>query len=55
MERVYDVPDGKGGHTWRWTRPPAPVRLTLVNGVTTFDGSEATDARPGVMLSPAAA
>jgi len=55
MERVYDVPDGKGGHTWRWTRPAAPVRLTLVNGVTTFDGSVATDARPGVMLSPAAA
>lgn len=55
MERVYDVPDGKGGHTWRWTRKPAPVRLTLVNGVVTFDGSAATDARPGVMLSPKAA
>ncbi len=52
VERVYDVPDGRGGHTWRWTRPPAPVRLTLVNGVTTFDGSGATDARPGVMVSP---
>ncbi|WP_116365770.1 N-acyl-D-amino-acid deacylase family protein [Parahaliea mediterranea] len=55
MERVYDVPDGKGGHTWRWTRQPAPMRLTLVNGVTTFDGSAATDARPGVMVSPVAA
>jgi N-acyl-D-aspartate/D-glutamate deacylase len=54
MERVYDVPDGRGGHTWRWTRPPAPVRLTLVNGVVTFDGSGATDARPGVMVSPRA-
>ena len=54
MERVYDVPDGKGGHTWRWTRKPAPVRLTLVNGVTTFDGTAATAARPGVMVSPVA-
>tara|TARA_R110002072_G_scaffold4764_3_gene33275 strand:+ start:3078 stop:4820 length:1743 start_codon:yes stop_codon:yes gene_type:complete len=52
MERVYDVPDGQGGHTWRWTRQPAPVRLTLVNGVTTFEGNAATDARPGVMVSP---
>ena len=52
MERVYDVPDGQGGHTWRWTRQPAPVRLTLVNGVTTFEGNTATDARPGVMVSP---
>jgi N-acyl-D-aspartate/D-glutamate deacylase len=52
MERVYDVPDGQGGHIWRWTRQPAPVRLTLVNGVTTFDGSESTAARPGVMVSP---
>ncbi|MEZ5570103.1 MAG: amidohydrolase family protein [Halioglobus sp.] len=55
MERVYDVPDGRGGHTWRWTRPPAPVRLTLVNGVETFNGTAATNARPGEMLSPAAA
>lgn len=52
MEQVHDVPDGQGGHTWRWTRQPAPVRLTLVNGVTTFEGSAATDARPGVMVSP---
>jgi len=52
MERVYDVPDGEGGHTWRWTRQAAPVRLTLVNGETTFDGNTATDARPGVMVSP---
>ncbi|GAB3279356.1 N-acyl-D-amino-acid deacylase family protein [Parahaliea aestuarii] len=55
MERVYDVPNGKGGHTWRWTRQPAPMRLTVVNGVTTFDGTAATDARPGVMVSPVAA
>ncbi len=52
MERVYDVPDGKGGHTWRWTRPAAPVRLTLVNGVPTFVAGAATAARPGMMVSP---
>jgi N-acyl-D-aspartate/D-glutamate deacylase len=55
MERVYDVPDGKGGHTWRWTRPPAPVRLTLVNGTPTFEAGRATAARPGVMVSPGVA
>ncbi len=54
MKRVYDVPDGKGGHTWRWTRDPAPVRLTLVNGEATFSGGAQTEARPGAMLSPAA-
>jgi len=55
MERVYDVPNGRGGHSWRWTRPPAPMRLTLVNGVATFEAGAATSARPGVMLSPQAA
>ena len=50
--KVYDVPDGKGGHTWRWTRDPAPMRLTLVNGVATFSDGKATGSRPGVMLSP---
>jgi N-acyl-D-amino-acid deacylase len=55
MERVYDVPDGRGGHTWRWTRPAAPVRLTLVNGVSTFESGVATAARPGIMLSPSLA
>ena len=53
MEKVYDVPDGTGGMTWRWTRPAAPVRLTLVNGEATFRDGQATAARPGVMLSPA--
>jgi len=52
MEKVYDVPDGRGGKIWRWTRPPAPVRLTLVNGEATFVEGHATTARPGVMLSP---
>jgi len=52
--KVYDVPDGQGGTTWRWTRDPAPVRLTLVNGVATFADGEATGAMPGVMVSPSA-
>ena len=50
--KTFDVPDGKGGFTWRWTRDPAPMRLTLVNGVTTFVDGAATGARPGVMVSP---
>lgn len=52
MKRIHDVPDGKGGHTWRWTRDPAPVRLTMVNGVATFAEGRTTDATPGQMLSP---
>tara|TARA_R110002110_G_scaffold205066_7_gene417325 strand:- start:483921 stop:485645 length:1725 start_codon:yes stop_codon:yes gene_type:complete len=51
--KVFDVPDGKGGFTWRWTRDPAPVRLTLVNGVATFADGQTTDAMPGEMVSPA--
>lgn len=52
MKRIYDVPDGDGNHTWRWTRDPAPVRLTLVNGTATFRDGVGTGARPGEMLSP---
>jgi N-acyl-D-aspartate/D-glutamate deacylase len=55
MKRVYDVPDGKGGFTWRWSRDPAPVRMTMVNGEVTFDGQNSTPARPGEMLAPSAA
>lgn len=51
--KVWDVPDGKGGFGWRFTRPAAPVRLTLVNGVPTFDNGDYTDAKPGQFLSPA--
>ena len=51
--KTFDVPDGKGGHTWRWTRDPAPMRLTLVNGVPTFEDSRPTGARPGLMVRPA--
>ncbi|MEE2677909.1 MAG: amidohydrolase family protein [Myxococcota bacterium] len=50
--KTYDVPNGKGGHTWRWTRDPAPVRLTLVNGVPTFEAGKSTGARPGTMVGP---
>lgn len=55
MKRVFDVPDGKGGFTWRWSRDPAPMRLTMVNGEVTFDGKQGTGACPGTMLAPAAA
>jgi N-acyl-D-aspartate/D-glutamate deacylase len=52
--KVYDVPDGKGGSTWRWTRDAAPMRLTLVDGVATFEAGKATGARPGTAISPSA-
>ena len=55
MEKRFDVPDGDGGTTWRFTRPAAPMRLTLVNGVKTFDGYSYTGARPGEYLQPTAA
>ncbi|MEM7411981.1 MAG: amidohydrolase family protein [Myxococcota bacterium] len=50
--KISDVPDGHGGHTWRWTRDPAPVRLTLAAGEATFEAGRHTGARPGQMLSP---
>jgi len=46
------VPNGKGGHTWRWTRDAAPMRLTLVNGVSTFAAGAATGAMPGEFIHP---
>ena len=52
LKRVYDVPDGKGGHTWRFTRDAAPMRLTLVNGVPTFEKGEFTGELPGHFVSP---
>lgn len=51
--KIFDTPDGMGGVTWRYTRDPAPMRLTLVNGTPTFDKEGATGARPGEFLSPA--
>ena len=50
--KVRDVPDGQGGTTWRWSRAPAPVRLTLVSGVPTFEDGKSTQARPGTMVGP---
>ena len=52
MKKVWDVPNGEGGHIWRWTRDPAPMRLTLVNGVATFEQGKFTQAFPGQMLQP---
>lgn len=53
-KKVYDVPDGDGGFLWRWTRDAAPMRLTLVNGVPTFENGAFTEALPGEMLRPEA-
>jgi N-acyl-D-amino-acid deacylase len=50
-ERRYDVPHG----TWRFTRPPAGFRATIVAGTPTWlDGAD-TGARPGALLRPVAA
>lgn len=53
IEKAHDVPDGHGGTSWRFTRPPMPTRLTLVNGVATFENGASTGARPGLFLAPA--
>lgn len=52
MIKAFDVPDGKGGYGWRFTREPAPMRLTLVNGRPTFENGRQTAERPGAFLSP---
>jgi N-acyl-D-aspartate/D-glutamate deacylase len=52
MEKAHDVPDGRGGFTWRFTRQPMPTRLTMVNGVPTFEGGKPTGAMPGRFLTP---
>ncbi|MES2269950.1 MAG: amidohydrolase family protein [Pseudomonadota bacterium] len=52
LKRVFDVPDGEGGNTWRFTRDAAPMRLTLVNGVPTFENGAFTGALPGAMVGP---
>ena len=52
MEKAWDMPDGKGGTTWRFTRKAMPARLTLVNGVPTFENGAYTGAKPGQFLSP---
>lgn len=50
--KVSDVPDGRGGLTWRWTRDAAPMRLTITNGFPTFEDGKSTGARPGEMVGP---
>jgi N-acyl-D-aspartate/D-glutamate deacylase len=52
VEKVFDVPDGEGGRTWRYSRAPAPMLLTLVNGVPTFDKGRFTGLFPGEILAP---
>jgi N-acyl-D-aspartate/D-glutamate deacylase len=47
-ERVFDVPHG----TWRFTRPPAGFRATVVAGTPTWLDGDATGARPGRVLRP---
>ncbi len=51
-ERIWDVWDGEGGRTYRYTRAPAPMLLTLVNGVPTFDNGAVTGRFPGDFLGP---
>ncbi len=50
--KVWDVPDGLGGRTYRYTRQAAPMRLTLCNGVATFDNGEITGNFPGEFIGP---
>ena len=50
-QRSYDVPHG----TWRFTRPPAGFRATIVGGTPTWFDGEPTGARPGRFLRPTAA
>ncbi|TZG24187.1 N-acyl-D-amino-acid deacylase family protein [Sphingomonas montanisoli] len=52
IERTFDVPDGKGGRTWRYTRAPAPMRLTMVNGTPTYVNGRYTGQFPGQVVSP---
>jgi len=51
--KVYDVPDGEGGRTYRYSRAPAPMRLTMVNGVPTFDDGAFSGFFPGQYIGPA--
>jgi N-acyl-D-aspartate/D-glutamate deacylase len=51
-EKVWDVPDGEGGRTYRYSRAAAPMRLTLCNGVATFDNGAVTGTFPGRYIGP---
>lgn len=47
MIKEFDVPDGSGGRGFRYTRNPAPMRMTLVHGEPVFDGGAFAGAYPG--------
>ncbi len=51
-EKIWDVYNGRGGRTYRYTRAPAPMRLTLVNGVPIFDNGAFTGRFPGEFIGP---
>jgi N-acyl-D-amino-acid deacylase len=51
-EKLWDIPDGTGGRTYRYIRPAAPMRLTMVNGIPTFDNGIFTGKYPGRFIGP---
>ncbi|CAN7534283.1 amidohydrolase family protein [Phenylobacterium sp. LjRoot219] len=51
-EKIWDVWDGEGGRTYRYSRGAAPMRLTLVAGVPTFDNGAFTGRFPGRFVGP---
>ncbi len=51
-EKIWDVPDGEGGRTYRYSRAAAPMRLTLCNGVATFDDGTFAGKFPGRYIGP---
>jgi N-acyl-D-amino-acid deacylase len=51
-KKIWDVYDGKGSRTYRYTRDAAPMRLTLCNGEPTFDRGEFTGRYPGEFIGP---
>ncbi len=51
-EKRWDVPDGEGGRTYRLSRQAAPMRLTMVNGVPTFEQGDFTGKFPGRFIGP---
>ncbi len=53
-EKIWDVWDGEGGRTYRYTRGAAPMKLTLVAGIPTFDHGTFTGRFPGNFVGPEA-
>ncbi len=54
-EKIWDVWDGEGGRTYRYTRAAAPMLITLVKGVPTFDNGAVTGRFPGEFVGPSPA